>query len=205
MTPPSPSSEGNGANAGPDLSYLGSGPQGHVQGTSRLSWHVPDNLRWLAQQHDRPGRVPCGMLTGQFLIHVADELERRTQPSPREEGAEQRAREALAREYDRTTAPNRSEMADLVRSGKLDPRGLHAAAIRAMLAFAAPHPTVPVHGVRREAIAQAIALIDEVNLRAPSRQFNGIGHVLHAKLCTIRATLARALIASPTPDDGGEI
>lgn len=31
---PSPSSEGNGANAGPDLSYLGSGPQGHDQGAS---------------------------------------------------------------------------------------------------------------------------------------------------------------------------
>lgn len=45
---------------------------------------------------------------------------------------------------------------------------------------------------------QATELIDEINLRAPSRQFNGIGFGLHAKLCTIRATLARALL-NPTP------
>lgn len=40
-----------------------------------LEWHIPENLRWLANQPDRPDRVPCGMLTGQFLLQVADRLE----------------------------------------------------------------------------------------------------------------------------------
>jgi hypothetical protein len=42
----------------------------------RLKWHVPDNLRWLADQSDRPSYMPCGMLTGAFLICVANEYER---------------------------------------------------------------------------------------------------------------------------------
>lgn len=40
-------------------------------------------------------------------------------------------------------------------------------------------------------VREAIALIDEINERAKSREFYGIDQVLHAKLCTIRATLAR--------------
>jgi len=46
----------------------------------------------------------------------------------------------------------------------------------------------------RGANKEAIALIDEINERAPSRQFHGIKQALHAKLCSIRATLARAAI-----------
>ena len=44
--------------------------------TDRLGWHVPDNLRWLAEQADRPDYVPCGKLTGAFLIEVARQYER---------------------------------------------------------------------------------------------------------------------------------
>lgn len=53
-------------------------------------------------------------------------------------------------------------------------------------------------GVDRGMVAnrEAIALIDEINLRAESRQFWGIGQTIHAKLCTIRATLARAAALS---------
>jgi len=43
--------------------------------TDRLGWHVPDNLRWLAQQGDRPSHVPLGTLTGSFLFQVADRYE----------------------------------------------------------------------------------------------------------------------------------
>lgn len=39
---------------------------------------------------------------------------------------------------------------------------------------------------------EAIALIDEINEHATSRAFNGINQPLHAKLCTIRATLMLA-------------
>ena len=42
---------------------------------------------------------------------------------------------------------------------------------------------------------EAILLIDEINERATSRKFHGIDQGLHAKLCTIRATLARARLA----------
>lgn len=41
----------------------------------RLKWHIGDNLRWLADQPDRPDHVPCGMLTGAFLRDVADRFE----------------------------------------------------------------------------------------------------------------------------------
>lgn len=52
---------------------------------------------------------------------------------------------------------------------------------------------VPSRGIgERKAIREAIALIDEINERTSSREFNGINQPLHAKLCTIRATLARA-------------
>ncbi|WP_414902493.1 hypothetical protein ACMT1E_04485 [Sphingomonas flavalba] len=47
----------------------------------------------------------------------------------------------------------------------------------------------------REANGQAIMLIDEINLRASSRQFYGINQPLSSKLATVRATLARAVIA----------
>ena len=43
-----------------------------VAGDSRLDWNIPDNLRWLAEQPNRPPRVPCGYLTGQFLKLCAD-------------------------------------------------------------------------------------------------------------------------------------
>lgn len=43
---------------------------------SRLGSDIAENLRWLAQQSDRPGRVPCGELTGVFLNMAADRLER---------------------------------------------------------------------------------------------------------------------------------
>jgi hypothetical protein len=45
------------------------------------------------------------------------------------------------------------------------------------------------------AAREAIVLIDEINERAKSRAFYGIDQSLHAKLCTIRATLARRLTA----------
>lgn len=46
-----------------------------------------------------------------------------------------------------------------------------------------------------EQVREAIALIDEVNERKPSRVLYGIEQTLHAKLCTVRATLARSLVA----------
>lgn len=45
-----------------------------------------------------------------------------------------------------------------------------------------------------EAAREAIILIDEINKRAESRQFHGINQPLHAKLCTIRATIMRAAL-----------
>jgi hypothetical protein len=55
--------------------------------------------------------------------------------------------------------------------------------------------------VEAVAVTQAITLIDEINERSTSRQFYGIDQTLHAKLCTIRATLARhRLTAMPTQD-----
>jgi hypothetical protein len=43
---------------------------------SRLKWHIGDNLRWLADQPSRPGHMPCGILTGSFLLSVADSYEK---------------------------------------------------------------------------------------------------------------------------------
>lgn len=51
--------------------------------------------------------------------------------------------------------------------------------------------TIPPPVTEALPVEQSIALIDEINERATSRQFYGINGVLHAKLCTIRATLAR--------------
>lgn len=45
------------------------------------------------------------------------------------------------------------------------------------------------------ALEEGVALIDELNERATSRAFYGINQVLHAKLCTVRATLARTALA----------
>ena len=56
-----------------------------------------------------------------------------------------------------------------------------------------------------KAVREAIALLDEINERATSRQFYGIDHVLHGKLATIRAILALSTItASSTTEGGGE-
>jgi hypothetical protein len=55
-----------------------------------LEWHIGANLRWLAQQSDRPARVPCGMLTGQFLLHIADRLEQALAQQPPSGTAEER-------------------------------------------------------------------------------------------------------------------
>lgn len=57
-------------------------------------------------------------------------------------------------------------------------------------------PPVEMVAVLKKAMREAVALIDEINKRAPSRQFNGINQPLHAKLCTVRATLARALAST---------
>lgn len=43
---------------------------------------------------------------------------------------------------------------------------------------------------------EAVELIDEINKRATSREFWGISQTIHAKLCTVRITLARALLAN---------
>ena len=59
----------------------------------------------------------------------------------------------------------------------------------------------------QQAASEAIELIDELNERVTSRKFYGINQVLHNKLCTIRATLARkaaALSASEGRDVGRE-
>ncbi len=40
-----------------------------------LGWNLAANLRWLADQSGRPGYVPCGMLTGAFLLLAAQRLE----------------------------------------------------------------------------------------------------------------------------------
>lgn len=49
-----------------------------------LSWSIPANLRWLADQPDRPDYVPAGMLTGVFLNLAADAIESlaRSKPEP---------------------------------------------------------------------------------------------------------------------------
>lgn len=66
---------------------------------------------------------------------------------------------------------------------------------------AVQHPGDQVERARQE----AITLIDELNERATSRKFYGIDQTLHAKLCTIRATLARAAIAAmQSPPAQGE-
>ncbi|KAE8240392.1 hypothetical protein A4X03_0g8537 [Tilletia caries] len=44
---------------------------------------------------------------------------------------------------------------------------------------------------------EAVELLDEINKRATSRKFWGISQTIHAKLCTIRITLARATLAHP--------
>lgn len=46
------------------------------------------------------------------------------------------------------------------------------------------------------ALTEAVRLIDEINERATSREFHGIDQALHAKLCTVRATLCRAALRS---------
>jgi len=38
--------------------------------------NIPDSLRWLAEQSERPDRMPCGELTGKFLIEAASRFER---------------------------------------------------------------------------------------------------------------------------------
>ena len=42
------------------------------------------------------------------------------------------------------------------------------------------------------ALREAVTLLDELNERKSSRDFYGINQTLHAKLATIRVTLARA-------------
>ncbi|WP_294189008.1 hypothetical protein [uncultured Sphingomonas sp.] len=55
--------------------------------------------------------------------------------------------------------------------------------------------SVPINKIGEDASdkarGEAIALLDEINERADSRAFYGIRQTLHAKLCTIRKTLAR--------------
>ena len=75
-----------------------------------------------------------------------------------------------------------------------DPEGFEFASKIAEAVLA----TLPARDARirreaREAMREATVLIDEINERKPSRLFYGINQPLHAKLCTIRATLARAL------------
>ncbi len=73
-----------------------------------------------------------------------------------------------------------------------------SSAARQFLAFAAERPCVVVGEKMHTAVREAIALIDEINERKPSREFNGINDPLSAKLHTIRATLAHASL-SPAP------
>lgn len=42
---------------------------------TKLKWHMGENLRWLAEQAERPDYMPCGMLTSAFLTTVAEHLE----------------------------------------------------------------------------------------------------------------------------------
>ncbi|HEX7720438.1 MAG TPA: hypothetical protein VF389_11580 [Woeseiaceae bacterium] len=71
-------------------------------------------------------------------------------------------------------------------TGPLSPRYENEAQAEAeavRLWNALPRPT------EQDAVREAVELIDEVNLKPASREFYGIGTVLHAKLGTIRATL----------------
>ena len=43
-------------------------------GERSLLSSIPANLYWLAQQSGRPDRVPCGELTGTFLMKAAERL-----------------------------------------------------------------------------------------------------------------------------------
>lgn len=49
----------------------------------KLGWHVPENLRWLAEQSDRPGYMPCGALTGVFLKEAANMMEAALAATPK--------------------------------------------------------------------------------------------------------------------------
>jgi hypothetical protein len=70
---------------------------------------------------------------------------------------------------------------------------LSAQPVKDAVLEAATDALILSHAGFRCAAEEALALIDEINERKPSRVFNGINGPLHAKLCTIRATLARAL------------
>jgi hypothetical protein len=41
-----------------------------------LHWNIVTNLDWLALQSTRPDILPCGVLTGVFLNHVARRFEK---------------------------------------------------------------------------------------------------------------------------------
>lgn len=56
---------------------------------SELGWNIVSNLRWLAEQDHRPGRVPEGSLTGVFLNLCADRLAEFAAERQRAERAEQ--------------------------------------------------------------------------------------------------------------------
>lgn len=45
------------------------------QSPEDLRWNIVSNLRWLAEQPNRPGYMPCGELTGAFLLKVADKFQ----------------------------------------------------------------------------------------------------------------------------------
>jgi hypothetical protein len=47
----------------------------HGRATGNLGWNLITNVKWLALQGDRPDRLPCGMLTGEFLKLVAERFE----------------------------------------------------------------------------------------------------------------------------------
>jgi hypothetical protein len=69
-----------------------------VMQSDRLGWHVPDNLRWLAGQPERPDYMPCGVMTGVFLQQAAaryEEMARASTPSASAD-AQERARQAVA-------------------------------------------------------------------------------------------------------------
>lgn len=78
------------------------------------TWSIPANLRWLAEQNERPGYVPCGELTGRFLNLTADRFEalatRTTDQAKDEEIARYRA--ALEKIADARTAMDGGSIAE---------------------------------------------------------------------------------------------
>jgi len=102
-----------------------------------------------------------------------------------------------------------SELAEKVRRGEKDENTTLRAFAKHRLAHSLPSQADEIAALRARVAAltkanrEAVELIDEINERATSRKFWGISQTIHAKLCTIRITLARAILSKQEPEYSG--